>query len=85
MMLALTELGLLLIFLGFIVAFMGMALTILSGNRRGSKGKVGGGGLIMIGPIPILFGTDRKWVALMAIVAMAAIALYIMMMAGVKL
>ena len=83
-MLALTELGLLLIFLGFIVAFIGMALTTLSGGRRGSRGKVGGGGLIMIGPIPILFGTDRKWVALMAIVAMAAIALYIMM-AGVKL
>lgn len=82
---ALTELGLLLIFLGFVVAFIGMALTILSGNRRGIKGKVSGGGMIMIGPIPILFGTDKKWVVLMAIMAMAVIALYIVIVGGVRL
>jgi len=83
--LALTELGLLLILLGFIVAFIGMALTFLSDNRRGSKGKISGGGLIMIGPIPILFGTDKKLVVLMAIVAVAVMALYILMTAGVRL
>lgn len=80
----LTELGLLLIFLGFLVAVIGMALTFLSGNRRDGKGKVAGGGLIMIGPIPILFGTEKKWVVLMAIMAIAVMALYIVMMAGIQ-
>jgi len=83
--LALIELGLLLILLGFLVAFIGMALTLLYDNRRGSKGKISGGGLIMIGPIPILFGTDKKLVVMMAIVAVAVIALYILMAAGVRL
>jgi len=82
--LSLTELGILLIFLGFIVSLIGMTLSMLSGSRRGSKGKVGGGGLIMIGPIPILFGTDKKWVGLMAIMAIAVIAFYIVMMTGVR-
>lgn len=77
--------GILLIFLGFIVSLIGMTLSMLSGSRRGSKGKVGGGGLIMIGPIPILFGTDKKLVVMMAIVAVAVIALYILMAAGVRL
>jgi len=75
----------LLILLGFIVAFMGMALTFLYGNRRDSKGKISGGGLIMIGPIPILFGTDKKLAIMMAIVAVAVIALYVLMAAGVRL
>lgn len=79
----LTELGLLLMFLGFLMAFIGIALTFLSSNRRGGKGKVAGGGLMMIGPIPILFGTDKKLVVLMAIVAIAAMALYILLMTGV--
>lgn len=64
---------------------MGMALTFLYGNRRDSKGKISGGGLIMIGPIPIMFGTDKKLVVMMAIVAVAVIALYILMAAGVRL
>lgn len=81
---SLMGLGILLIFLGFIVVFIGMALSMLTSGRRGSKGKVGGGGLIMIGPIPILFGTDKKWVGVMAILALAIIALYIISMVGVR-
>lgn len=76
-------LGMLLIFLGFIMAFIGMAISMLS-SKRGGKGKIGGGGLIMIGPIPILFGTDKKWVGVMAILALILIALYIIWMAGVR-
>lgn len=39
----------------------------------------------MIGPIPILFGTDKKLAIMMAIVAVAVIALYVLMAAGVRL
>lgn len=50
-------LGIGLIFLGaFIVAF---ALFLLS-FRKTEKGKISGGGAIIIGPVPIVFGTDRK-------------------------
>jgi len=77
-------LGIFFIFLGFIIAFVGMALSVLSSGRRRGKGKVGGGGLIMIGPIPIMFGTDKKWIGLMAIIALVLMALYILLMVGVQ-
>ena len=78
----LVALGMIFIFLGFIVAFVGLALSMLVNGRRGGKGKVDGGGLIMIGPIPIMFGTNRKWIGLMAIIALALMALYILSMVG---
>jgi len=52
--------GFILIILGIILSFI--ATVIMFFNRlRDRKAKViRGGGLIMIGPIPIIFGTDKK-------------------------
>ena len=53
-----------LIFLGFAIVFIGVILVIagvLSAAKPGeTKTDVQGGGVIMIGPIPIIFGTDKK-------------------------
>jgi len=50
-------LGLVLVFVGVAVIIIAAILLSVSGAR---KGKVKGGGAILIGPIPIVFGTDKK-------------------------
>ncbi len=45
--------GIILIFIGFMMIFLGMIMS------ASGQGEVEGGGVIMIGPIPIVFGTQR--------------------------
>ncbi len=55
---ALFETGLLLVFIGLVLAFIAAFVLMLRGPRTGSK--VRGGGIVMLGPFPIIFGTDRE-------------------------
>ena len=50
-------LGITLIFVGVLIIIIAVVLLSVSGAK---KGKVKGGGAIIIGPIPIVFGTDKK-------------------------
>jgi uncharacterized protein (TIGR00304 family) len=50
-------LGIALIFVGVIVIVIAAVLLSVSGAE---KGKVKGGGAIIIGPVPIIFGTDKQ-------------------------
>ena len=50
-------LGIALIFFGVLIIVVAVILLSISGVK---KGKVKGGGAIIIGPIPIIFGTDTK-------------------------
>jgi len=50
-------LGITLIFVGILVIVIAVVLLAVSG---GKNGKVKGGGAIIIGPVPIIFGTDKK-------------------------
>ena len=50
-------LGIALIFFGVLIIVVAVILLSISGAK---KGKVKGGGAIIIGPIPIIFGTDMK-------------------------
>ena len=50
-------LGIALIFFGVLIIVVAVILLSISGAK---KGKVKGGGAILIGPIPIIFGTDMK-------------------------
>ena len=57
------------------------ALILLSKSRK--TGKVKGGGAITIGPIPIVFGTDKEFlrtVMLLSIVLTALLIMVIMML-----
>ena len=54
---ALYALGIALIFVGVIVIVVAIALFSVSGA---GKGKLKGGGAIIIGSVPIIFGTDKK-------------------------
>ncbi|MDG7008998.1 MAG: DUF131 domain-containing protein [Nitrososphaerota archaeon] len=40
---------------------MGMMAAAVLSQSRGQGGEVKGGGVVMIGPIPIVFGSDAKW------------------------
>jgi uncharacterized protein (TIGR00304 family) len=52
------SIGLSLVFVGIIVIVAVTLLIFISGSK--GKGKVRAGGAIIIGPVPIIFGTDRK-------------------------
>ncbi len=51
-------LGITLVFVG--VAIIVAAIIIASTGSSKRKGNVRGAGVIMIGPIPIIFGTDKN-------------------------
>jgi len=52
------SLGTALAFAGMLIMIVAIALILLS--KSGKTGKVRGGGAIIIGPIPIVFGTDKQ-------------------------
>lgn len=44
-----------------------------AGRDKDGKSRVRGGGVIMIGPIPIIFGTDKKSVKTVLVLALALV------------
>jgi uncharacterized protein (TIGR00304 family) len=62
------SLGFLLIVAGIIVI---VAAIILASKGSAKKRRVRGAGIIMIGPIPIIFGTDKKSVKTVLTMALA--------------
>jgi uncharacterized protein (TIGR00304 family) len=61
-------LGTALIVVGIIVI---VAAIIIASKSGAKKGKVRGAGVIMIGPVPIVFGTDKKSVKAVLALALA--------------
>ena len=56
---------------GVILIFVGLAIVVLSmlfSDKR-DRVKVKGGGVLMIGPIPIIFGSDAKWTSIAIVLA----------------
>jgi uncharacterized protein (TIGR00304 family) len=51
-------LGIVLIFAGILITLIAVILLFVSSVR--GKGEVKGGGTIIIGPFPIIFGTDKE-------------------------
>jgi len=52
--------GFALIILGIALSFIAAIIMFLKGVRESGARGVKGGGLIMLGPIPIIFGTDKE-------------------------
>jgi uncharacterized protein (TIGR00304 family) len=65
--------GLLLIIVGFAV----VAISLLS-RSGGTKGEVKGGGVVMIGPVPIVFGSDAKWASVAIVLAIILMFVYLL-------
>ncbi|MBE0513060.1 DUF131 domain-containing protein [Candidatus Bathyarchaeota archaeon] len=67
------NLGVILVFAGFLIAFVAVILMFFSTTR--GKGKVKGGGAVIIGPFPIIFGTDRESLKILLLLSIALIVL----------
>jgi len=70
------ELAGLLYLVGFTLILVGMiilAVNIFLHKGEARKGEVGG--VILIGPFPIIFGTSRRMMKIMLIIALALIAI----------
>jgi uncharacterized protein (TIGR00304 family) len=65
---ALYSFGLALIFIGAVVVVV--AALLLSLSKVKGKGESRGGGAIIIGPVPIVFGTDEKSVKTVLILSL---------------
>jgi uncharacterized protein (TIGR00304 family) len=68
--------GIILILIGFLLIFVGSLIA-----ASGGEGEVEGGGVIMIGPIPIIFGTGRG----ATIAAVLAVVLMVLWIVGALL
>jgi len=66
--------GILLVLVGFGV----MVVAMLSQGRR-EGADVKGGGVVLIGPVPIVFGSDMKWASVAIILAIVLIVLTVML------
>jgi uncharacterized protein (TIGR00304 family) len=51
------ELGIIIIFVGVIIVFVAFVLLFLSSIK---SGRARGGGALIIGPFPIVFGSDKE-------------------------
>ena len=71
-------LGIVLIFAGMLVILVAILLLFLS-NVKG-EGKVKGGGAIIIGPFPIIFGTDKESVKTVLLLSLMLTILFIIVM-----
>ncbi len=60
--------GVVLVFVGVIV----MSVALLDRARKGGA-EVKGGGVVMIGPIPIIFGSDAKWTSVAIVLALVLV------------
>jgi len=75
--------GFALIFAGILITLIAVVLLFILGVKE--KGKVNAGGAIIIGPFPIIFGTDKKsiktilWlsIALTALLAILTVVFYL--------
>jgi len=66
--------GIMLVLVGFGVLAVAM---LTQGRRQGAEVK--GGGVIMIGPVPIIFGSDMKWASVAIILAIVLIVLTVVL------
>jgi uncharacterized protein (TIGR00304 family) len=74
---ALYALGIVLVFVGVLIIIVAVILLSISDAK---KGKVKGGGAIIIGPVPIIFGTDKKSLKTILLLSLALTAMLVVAM-----
>jgi len=75
------NLGVILVFVGFVLSFIAVVLLVLSSLRgRRVEGRVRGGGAVIIGPFPIVFGTDKESVKILLLLSIVLIVLLFLFM-----
>lgn len=64
---------------GVIVALLAVVLFLTLLSRKGA-GQTKGGGILLIGPIPIIFGTDRESAKILIVLAIALVVVVTVLM-----
>ncbi|MFQ6073828.1 MAG: DUF131 domain-containing protein [Candidatus Bathyarchaeia archaeon] len=73
------NIGLFLVLVGFFVTFIAAVLLLFTAFK--GKGKVKGGGAVIIGPFPIIFGTDKESVKILLLLSIVLVVLLLVLMA----
>jgi len=65
---------------GLALVFAGIGVMVVAMFVEGTKGqgRVKGGGVVMIGPIPIIFGSDAKWASVAIALAIVLVVLVLL-------
>ena len=66
-----TQIGFMLIIFGFVLAFV--VMLAMAFRKGGNSGKGRTAGIVLIGPIPIIFGNDKESVKILMILAIILI------------
>lgn len=74
-MAALILIGIGIILVGFLIVFLATAMSGEPSEEGERRSGVRGGGVIMIGPIPIVFGSDARWASIAMVLAIVLIVL----------
>ncbi|HDI31509.1 MAG TPA: DUF131 domain-containing protein [Thermofilum sp.] len=69
------EIGISLILLGIVLIFISILLSLLM--SLGKERKVRGGGIVIIGPLPILLASDREIARLAFLLTLLSIILFL--------
>jgi len=62
-------------FLGLALVLVGFGIVAIALVSSGGRGEVKGGGVILVGPVPIVFGSDAKWATVAIVLAIVLVAL----------
>ena len=76
--LSLANIGFILIILGFVLAFI--AAILLAVKNRGTSGQTRSAGILLIGPIPIIFGSDKQSARVLMVLTILLIAIVLIFM-----
>ncbi len=74
----LNEIGFALVIFGVILAFVAVILLAIRSQSDGGKSR--GGGVLFIGPIPIIFGTDRESTKILMVLAIILVVVVLVFM-----
>jgi len=72
-MLDLVFVGIGIILVGFLVVLLATVISGEPSRERERRTDVRGGGVVMLGPIPIVFGSDAKWASIAIVLAIVLI------------
>lgn len=70
--------GSILIILGILLVAIGMMRSVTGTAEHEKEKRVKGGGVIFIGPIPVVFGTDKRFALIAMILAVVLMLLAIL-------
>ncbi len=72
------SIGFSLILLGFVISLIAVLWLVFSGGKD-RKGRVKGGGAIIVGPIPVVFGTDKESLKIILVLSIILVVLLLVL------